>query len=109
MANNQCITPSFPDSGLSRLCRTHAVERLAIEGEIQMLMITAGYAREFLAEGPEALPEDFFSCIEEMKEVLESIDLKSLDFEKRSLTLKRRKRRLEAKATRQNCQKETQQ
>ena len=43
-----------------------------------------------------------------MKEVLESIDLKSLDFEKRSLTLKRRKRRLEAKATRQNSQKEAQ-
>ena len=108
MASNQCITPTFTDSSLSRLCRSHAVERLIIESEIQTLMITAGYAREFLAQGPEALPEDFFSCIEEMKEVLESIDLKSLDFEKRSLTLKRKKRRLEAKATRQNSHKEAQ-
>jgi hypothetical protein len=108
MAIHQSITPSFPDGALSRLYRSHAVERLAIEGEIQTLLITAGYAREFLTEGLEALPEDFFTCIEEMKEVLESIDLKSLDFEKRSLTLKRRKRRLKAKATHQNSQKEAQ-
>lgn len=106
MANNQCITPTFTDSGLSRLRRSHAVERLAIESEIQTLMITANYARDFLIEGLEALPEDFFTCVEEMKEVLESIDLKSMDFEKRSLTLKRKKHRLGRKTPRQNYQKE---
>ncbi|WP_299205396.1 hypothetical protein [uncultured Amphritea sp.] len=104
MADNQFTTPTFIDSGLSRLCRSHAVERLAIEREIQTLMITAGYARDVLTVGQDALPEDFFSCIEEMKELMESIDLKSLDFEKRTVALKRKKRRLEAKATRQNCQ-----
>lgn len=106
MANNQGITPVFTDSGLSRLYRSHAVEQHAIQSEIQTLVIIAGYACDFLTEELEALPEDFFTCIEEMKEVMESIDLKSLDFEKRSLTLKRTKRRLEAKATRQNPQKE---
>ena len=106
MANRQGITPVFTDSGLSRLYRSHAVEQHAIQSEIQTLVIIAGYACDFLTEGLEALPEDFFTCIEEMKEVMESIDLKSLDFEKRSLTLQRTKRRLEAKATRQNRQKE---
>ena len=104
MADNQFTTPTFIDSGLSRLCRSHAVERLAIEREIQTLMITAGYARDVLTvEGLDALPEDFFTCIEEMKELMESIDLKSLDFEKRTVALKRKKRRL-ARAPRQNCQ-----
>ncbi|KAA0010068.1 hypothetical protein F0A17_19500 [Billgrantia pellis] len=106
MANDQYNTPIFTDSELARLCRSQAIERHAIGSEIQTLMIIAGYARDFLTEGLEALPEDFFSCIEEMKEVMESIDLKSLDFEKRSLTLKRTKRRLEAKAVHQNSQKE---
>lgn len=91
---------------MSRLCRIHAVERLAIESEIQTLMITASYARGLLTEGLKTPPEDFFTCIEEMKEVMESIDLKSLGFEKRSLTLKRTKRRLEAKAAHRNSQKE---
>ncbi|USZ48835.1 hypothetical protein [Halomonas sp. DN3] len=106
MANKQGITPAYTDSGLSRLYRSHAVEQHAIQGEIQTLVIIAGYACDFLIEGLEALPEDFFTCIEEMKEVMESIDLKSLDFEKRSLTLQRTRRRLEAKATRQDRQKE---
>ncbi|WP_299236427.1 hypothetical protein [uncultured Halomonas sp.] len=106
MANRQRITPAFTDSGLSRLYRSHAVEQQAIQSEIQTLVIIAGYACDFLTEGLEALPEDFFTCIEEMKEVMESIDLKSLDFEKRSLTLQRTRRRLEAKATRQDRQKE---
>lgn len=105
MANNQYTTPTYIDSGLSRLCRSQAVERLDIEREIQTLLITAGYARDVLTVGQQdALPEDFFTCIEEMKEVLESIDLKSLEFEKRSVALKRKKRRLEAKAAHQNCQ-----
>ncbi len=102
MANRQGITPTYTDSGLSRLYRSHAVEQHAIQSEIRTLVIIAGYACDFLTEGLEALPEDFFTCIEEMKEVMESIDLKSLDFEKRSLTLQRKKRRLEAKATRQH-------
>lgn len=106
MANRQGITPAFADSGLSRLYRSHAVEQHAIQSEIRTLVIIAGYACDFLTEGLETLPEDFFTCIEEMKEVMESIDLKSLDFEKRSLTLKRTKRRLEAKAVHQNSQKE---
>lgn len=104
MADNQCTTPAYIDSGLSRLCRSQAVERLDIEREIQTLLITASYARDVLTVGQDALPEDFFTCVEEMKEVLESIDLKSLEFEKRSVALKRKKRRLETKATRQNCQ-----
>jgi len=104
MADNQFTTPSFIDSDLSKLCRSHAVERLAIEREILTLMITAGYARDVLTvEGLDALPEDFFTCIEEMKELMESIDLKSLDFEKRTVALKRKKRRL-TKAPRKNCQ-----
>lgn len=102
MANKQGITPAYTDSGLSRLYRSHAVEQHAIQSEFQTLLIIAGYARDFLSEELEVLPEDFFTCIEEMKEVMESIDLKSLDFEKRSLTLQRTKRRLEAKAPRQN-------
>ena len=106
MANKQGITHVFADSGLSRLYRSHAVEQHAIQSELQTLVIIAGYACDFLAEGLEDLPEDFFTCVEEMKEVMESIDLKSLDFEKRSLTLQRTKRRLEAKGTRQNRQKE---
>lgn len=106
MANKQGITPDYTDSGLSRLYRSHAIEQHAIQSEIRTLMIIAGYAWDFLTEGLEALPEDFFTCIEEMKEVMESIDLKSLDFEKRALTLQRTKRRLEAKAIRQNRQKE---
>lgn len=101
MANRQGITPAYTDSGLSRLCRSHAVEQHAIQSEIQTLVIIAGYACDFLAEGLEALPEDLFTCIEEMKEVMESIDLKSLDFEQRSLTIKRKKRRLEAKLAQQ--------
>lgn len=101
MANKQGITPGFTDSGLSWLCRSHAVEQHAIQSEIQTLVIIAGYACDFLTEGLEALPEDFFTCIEEMKEVMESIDLKSLDFEQRSLTIKRKKRRLEAKLSQQ--------
>lgn len=106
MANKQGITHVFSDSGLSRLYRSHAVEQHAIQSELQTLVIIAGYAGDFLTEGLEALPEDFFTCIEEMKEVMESIDLKSLDFETRSLTLQRTKRRLDAKTTRQNRQKE---
>ncbi|NDL70845.1 hypothetical protein [Vreelandella alkaliphila] len=106
MAIKQDTTRTLTDISLSRLCRSHAVERLAIESEIQTLMITAGYARDFLVEGLEALPEDFFTCIEEMKEVMESIDLKSLDFEQRSLTIKRKKRRIKANAAQR---KETQQ
>lgn len=106
MASRQGITPAFADSGLSRLYRLHAIEQHAIQSEIRTLIIIADCACDFLTEGLEVLPEDFFTCIEEMKEVMESIDLKSLDFEKRSLTLQRTKRRLEAKATRQNRQKE---
>lgn len=104
MANKQSITPAF--TGLSRLYRSHAIEQHAIQSEIRTLVIIAGYASDLLTEGLEALPEDFFTCIEEMKEVMESIDLKSLDFEKQSLTLQRTKRRLEAKAIRQNRHKE---
>lgn len=106
MPKRQDVTPAFTDSGLLRLYRSHAVEQHAIQSEIRALVIIAGYASDFLTEELEILPEDFFTCIEEMKEVMESIDLKSLDFEKRSLTLQRTKRRLEAKATRQNRQKE---
>ncbi|MFD2190787.1 hypothetical protein [Pistricoccus aurantiacus] len=106
MANDQSITSGFNESGLSRMYRSKAVEQHAIQSEIRTLVIIAGYACDFLTERLESLPEDFFTCIEEMKEVMESIDLKSLDFEQQSLTLKRTKRRLEAKATRQNRQKE---
>jgi len=106
MANKQGTTPAFTDSGLSRLYRSHTVEQHAIQSEIRTLVIIAGYASDFLTESLEVLPEDFFTCIEEMKEVMESIDLKSLDLEKRSLTLQRTKRRLEVRATRQNRQEE---
>lgn len=51
-------------------CRSHAVEQHAIQSELQTLVIIAGYACDFLTEGLQALPEDFFTCIEEMKEVL---------------------------------------
>lgn len=106
MAKNNFAAPHYIDSGLSRLCRTHAVEQHAIQSEVKTLVIIAGYACDFLNEGFKTLPEDFFTCIEEMKEVMESIDLKSLEFEKQSLTLQRTKRRLEAKANRQKPQKE---
>lgn len=76
MANRQGITPVFTDSGLPRLYRSHAVEQHAIQSEIQTLVIIAGYACDFLTEGLEVPPEDFFTCIEEMKEVMESIGLK---------------------------------
>ncbi len=84
MATDQCITSAFFTHELSRLSRLHAVERLSISSEIKTLMLTAQFASAFLDECLDDLPEDFFSCIEEMKEVLESIDLKSLDLEKRS-------------------------
>ncbi|MBN8411444.1 hypothetical protein [Halomonas litopenaei] len=106
MANDQYITTSVIENGISRLCRVHAVEQHTIQSEIQTLMIIASYACDFLTEELKALPEDFFACIEEMKEVMESIDLRSLDFEKQTIALQRTKRRLEAKATRQNRQKE---
>lgn len=106
MANSRVVTPALTDSSLSRLSRLHAVEQYAIQSEIQTLVIIAGYAGDFLSEEMETLPEDFFTCIEEMKEVMESIDLRSLDFEKRVITLKRTKRRLEAKASLQNRNKE---
>lgn len=101
MANQQCTTCTHPDTGISRICRAMAVERLSMENEVKTLIITANYAHNFLSGDLEALPEDFFSCIEEMKELIESLDTSSLEFEKRSLTLKRKKRRLLATATRQ--------
>lgn len=106
MADQQYITPIFIDSSLARQYREHAVEQHIIQSEIKKLVIIASYACDFFTESLENLPEDFFTCIEEMKEVMESIDLKGLDFEKRSLMLKRSKRRLEARAARQNRQKE---
>lgn len=106
MANNNFAAPNYIDSSLSRLYRTHAVELQAMQSEIKTLVIIAGYARDSITEGLEDLPEEFFICIEEMKEVMESIDLKSLDFEKRALALQRTKRRLEAKANRQKPHKE---
>ncbi|MDQ7735283.1 hypothetical protein QT231_21500 [Halomonas sp. SpR1] len=107
MTDSQNTMPALTDSSLSWLCRSHAVEQHAIQSEIQTLVIIAGYACDFLTEELQALPEDFFTCIEEMKEVMESIDLRSLDFEKRVITLKRTKRRLEAKASLQNRNKGT--
>ncbi|TVU89916.1 hypothetical protein [Vreelandella titanicae] len=106
MADSQNTMHALTNSSLSWLCRSHAVEQHAILSEIKTLVIIANYACDFLTEGLQALPEDFFTCIEEMKEVMESIDLKSLDFEKRVITLKRTKRRLEAKASLHNRNKE---
>lgn len=106
MVDSQNTMHALTNSSLSWLCRSNAVEQHAIQSEIQTLVIIANYASDFLTEGLQALPEDFFTCIEEMKEVMESIDLKSLDFEKRVITLKRTKRRLEAKASLQNRNKE---
>lgn len=107
MASQQLTTPALTDSGLSQLSRLHAVERHAIESEIQTLIITANYARDFLTTvGMGSLPEDFFTCVEELKEVLDSIDLKSLDFEQRALTLKRTQHRMQAEIARQNSHKE---
>ncbi|MDT0502339.1 MULTISPECIES: hypothetical protein [unclassified Halomonas] len=106
MESNNFDAPNYFDNGLSRLYRTHAVELQAMQSEIKTLVIIAGHARDCITEGLEDLPEEFFICIEEMKEVMESIDIKSLDFEKRALTLQRTKRRLEAKANHQKPQKE---
>lgn len=106
MANQKYIISIFTDSGLARLYREHAVDQHIIQSEIKTLVIVASYACDFFTKNLETLPEDFFTCIEEMKEVMESIDLKSLDFERRSLMLQKSKRRVEARTVRQKRQKE---
>ena len=89
MDTNQSIT--FKSNGIYQLLRMQDVERLSIKSEINTLLITAKYACDYLSEGLEILPNDFFCCVEEMKEIMESIDIKSIDFERNSVLLSRRK------------------
>lgn len=89
MDSHQSITSQ--NDGVYQLVRFQDVERLSIQNEIKTLLITASYACEYLSDDLELLPDDFFCCIEEMKEVMESIDIKSIDFEKKSIAIKRRK------------------
>ncbi|HGF5111192.1 hypothetical protein AVL52_23380 [Vibrio parahaemolyticus] len=89
MNNKQFTTAK--DKGIYQLFRFQDVERLSIKNEIKTLLITANYACEYLSDEQDVLPEDFFCCIEEMKEVMESIDIKSIDFERKSISIKRKK------------------
>ncbi|ARS53518.1 hypothetical protein [Kushneria konosiri] len=102
MTDSQGVTHTFNDDGLPSLRRSYAVEQHVIKSELQTLLIIAGYACDFFDEGLKLFPEDFFTCIEEMKEVMESIDLKSLELEKQSLVLQRIERRRQVKPSHQN-------
>lgn len=93
MANQKCIT----DNDLSRLARDQEVERLYLDNEIRTLIAIASHARDYLDEGAILPPKDFTTCVEELTEVMESIDTKSLQYEKRALTLQRKRSRLRAK------------
>ncbi|MDW1968212.1 hypothetical protein [Vibrio sp. Vb0587] len=105
MDNRQFTTAK--DEGIYQLFRFQDVERLSIKSEIKTLLITANYACEYLSDTQDALPEDFFCCIEEMKEVMESIDIKSIDFEKKSIFLKRKKSQVKSRGQKISCARKT--
>ncbi|ELU1680202.1 hypothetical protein SBP32_004275 [Vibrio parahaemolyticus] len=89
MGNSQSITSR--DEEIYQLFRLQDIERLSMRNELETLLVTANYARNYLSDDQDVLPEDFFCCIEEMKEVMESIDIKSIDFENNSIFLKRKR------------------